>query len=87
MLNSKNTFHSFNISLFLVANQWARKNVVWKGKLFSKIQLNTVNPKNRLYALGPEAYLHLHLITKDKTKMDHLDNVIFNEMSVLLPKS
>jgi len=34
-----------------------------------------------------DSYLHMHLITKDKTKMGHLDHVVFNEMSLLLPKS
>lgn len=35
----------------------AMKDVMWKGELFSKIQLDTINNKNGLYGLGPEAYL------------------------------
>ena len=34
-----------------------------------------------------DSFLHMHLISKDKTKMGHLDDVVFNEMSLLLPKS
>lgn len=34
-----------------------------------------------------DTYLHLHLITKDKTKMGHLDEVAFEEMTLYLPKS
>jgi acetolactate decarboxylase len=34
-----------------------------------------------------DSFLHMHLITKDKKKMGHLDDVVFNEMSLLLPKS
>lgn len=31
------------------------------------------------------SYLHMHLITKDKTKMGHLDNVKFKAMKLFLP--
>ncbi|GAB4161834.1 MAG: hypothetical protein Tsb0033_19900 [Winogradskyella sp.] len=40
-----------------VVNVAAMKDVMWKGELFSKIQLDTINNKNGLYGLGPEAYL------------------------------
>lgn len=34
-----------------------------------------------------DSFLHMHLITKDETKMGHLDSVVFDEMTLLLPKS
>lgn len=33
-----------------------------------------------------DSFLHMHLITKDKRKMGHLDMVEFNEMKLYLPK-
>lgn len=46
----------------------AMKDVMWKGELFSKIQLDTIKPKKGLYGLGPEAYLHGEiLINNGKT--------------------
>jgi acetolactate decarboxylase len=46
----------------------AMKDVMWKGELFSKIQLNTINPKKGLYGLGPEAFLRGEiLINNGKT--------------------
>ncbi len=33
-----------------------------------------------------DSFLHMHLITKDKTKMGHLDAVEFNKMELSLPK-
>ncbi len=33
-----------------------------------------------------DSFLHMHLITRDLKKMGHLDNVIFNEMTLFLPK-
>ena len=32
-----------------------------------------------------DSYLHLHLITRDRTKMGHLDDVEFDEMKLYLP--
>ncbi|MEO1033447.1 MAG: acetolactate decarboxylase [Bacteroidota bacterium] len=34
-----------------------------------------------------DSYLHMHLITKDLKKMGHLDEVIFDNMTLFLPKS
>lgn len=46
----------------------AMKDVMWKGELFSKIQLDTINPKKGLYGLGPEAFLRGEiLINNGKT--------------------
>jgi acetolactate decarboxylase len=33
-----------------------------------------------------DSYLHMHLISKDETKMGHLDEVDFNKMTLYLPK-
>ncbi len=33
-----------------------------------------------------DSFLHLHLITKDESKMGHLDNVVFTNMKLYLPK-
>lgn len=33
-----------------------------------------------------DTYVHLHLMTKDESKMGHLDEVIFDEMKLYLPK-
>jgi acetolactate decarboxylase len=33
-----------------------------------------------------DSYVHLHLITKDESKMGHLDNVQFGNMKLYLPK-
>ena len=35
----------------------AMKNVMWKGELGSRIELDTISDKNGLYGLGPESYL------------------------------
>lgn len=32
-----------------------------------------------------DSFLHMHLITKDKSKMGHLDEIEFEEMTLLLP--
>jgi len=32
-----------------------------------------------------DSYLHMHLITKDESKMGHLDDVNFDEMTIYLP--
>lgn len=46
----------------------AMKDVMWKGELFSKIQLDTIKPKKGLYGIGPEAYLRGEiLINNGKT--------------------
>lgn len=34
-----------------------------------------------------DSYLHMHLITKDETKMGHLDEIIFDEVELYLPKN
>lgn len=34
-----------------------------------------------------DSFLHMHLITRDKTKMGHLDKVTFNDVTLFLPKS
>lgn len=34
-----------------------------------------------------DSYLHMHLITKDIKKMGHLDEIIFEDMTLYLPKS
>lgn len=33
-----------------------------------------------------DTYVHLHLMTKDESKMGHLDEVVFDEMKLYLPK-
>ncbi|MCB0398656.1 MAG: acetolactate decarboxylase [Winogradskyella sp.] len=40
----------------------AMKDVMWKGELFSKIKLDTINPKSGLYGLGPKAYLRGEIV-------------------------
>jgi acetolactate decarboxylase len=35
----------------------AMKNVMWKGELFSSIDLDTISNKNGLYGIGPVSYL------------------------------
>ena len=34
-----------------------------------------------------DSYLHMHLLTKDETKMGHLDEVVFNDVKLYLPKN
>ncbi len=34
-----------------------------------------------------DSFLHMHLITKDKSKMGHLDELEISEMTLYLPKN
>jgi acetolactate decarboxylase len=43
----------------------AMKNVMWKGQLGGKIDLDTISNKNGLYGLGPESYLTGELLIND----------------------
>ena len=43
----------------------AMKNVMWKGKLGSSIDLDTIAEKHGLYGLGPETYLTGELLVND----------------------
>lgn len=55
--NCKSNKEEQNTTYSDVVSVAAMKDVMWKGELFSKIQLDTINNKNGLYGLGPEAYL------------------------------
>lgn len=41
------------------------KNVMWKGQLQASIELDTIQPKKGLYALGPLSYLRGELLIND----------------------
>lgn len=43
----------------------AMKNVMWKGDMSSRIDLDTLNQKANLYGLGPETYLTGELLIND----------------------
>lgn len=43
----------------------AMKNVMWKGELGSRIDLDTISDKNGLYGLGPVSYLKGELLIND----------------------
>lgn len=43
----------------------AMKNVMWKGELGSRINLDTISNKTGLYGLGPESYLTGELLIKN----------------------
>lgn len=43
----------------------AMKNVMWKGELESRIDLDTISDKNGLYGLGPVSYLTGELLIND----------------------
>ncbi|MCT4630843.1 acetolactate decarboxylase [Winogradskyella sp.] len=51
-----------NITYSDVVSVAAMKDVMWKGELYGKIQLDTINPKKGLYGLGPEAYLRGEIV-------------------------
>jgi acetolactate decarboxylase len=41
------------------------RQVMWEGKLEGQVNLDTLNPKKRLYGLGPETYLTGELLIDD----------------------
>lgn len=43
----------------------AMKNVMWKGQLYGNIQLDTIQPKEHLYGLGPVEYLTGEILILD----------------------
>ena len=43
----------------------AMKDVMWKGELFGKINLDTIQNKTGLYGLGPESYLKGEILIND----------------------
>jgi acetolactate decarboxylase len=43
----------------------AMKDVMWKGELFGKINLDTIKNKTGLYGLGPESYLTGEILIND----------------------
>lgn len=43
----------------------AMKDVMWKGELFGKINLDTIQNKTGLYGLGPESYLTGEILIND----------------------
>ncbi len=45
----------------------AMKNVMWKGELYSKIDLDTISNEKGLYGIGPLAYLKGELLIMDGT--------------------
>lgn len=63
-----NTKEQQNNTYTDVVSVAAMKDVMWRGELFSKIELDTINPKKGLYGLGPEAFLRGEiLINNGKT--------------------
>lgn len=77
----------------------ALRDAMWKGELAGKIRLDTIAPKEHMYGLGPlehlrgelflthhdtYMHLHLHLLTKDKFKVGHLDAATFNAGAMCL---
>jgi len=61
----------------------AMKNVMWKGELFGKIQLDTL-PKKGLYGLGPQDYLQGELLINDGVV--YVSKVVSDSTMIVLKK-